>query len=281
MCGPVHIREAAASYAPAWNSKRSAAESDPARQSGSLARGESRRNRIAIKHPHGIERILVQVVTDERQLFQYVAGCRNDVTADTVRMENIEHLTGACPDELSLRKRFEHLNRVGHERQGVHARISDASRKHGDKAGDLRTQRGHDFPDLRQGHDGGDVELDTPAGEPANQRIAWLASRIRDRNLHVHIVRPARDLQRLTFHLSEFIAYHFERHGLVPDLHKDLAGERPIIRYTRLAHESWVRSQAFDVALRVHFQHVGLIRAVRKDLDFQAAYRGHRGVRLE
>src|ERR1700724_3452671 len=98
MRGPVHIREPAPTCAPGRNSRPSAATSDPASQSGSLAGGEPRRNRVAVKHPHGIERILLQVVTDERQLPQYVVGGRDHVAAGTVARENIEHFAGAGPD---------------------------------------------------------------------------------------------------------------------------------------------------------------------------------------
>src|ERR1700730_434371 len=194
------------------------ASSHPAGPGDSFAWRESGSNRVAIEHSHGIERILVQVVTDERQLTQYVAGCRNDVAADAVSLENIEHLARTCPHDLRFGARFEHLHGGCHERHRVYSGIGDATREHGDEAGDLGAQRGHDIPDLRQGHDCGDVELDPPTREAAYQGIAWLAARIRDRDLDVHVVTPTRNLERLAFHIRKLIADNLERQGFVPDL---------------------------------------------------------------
>jgi hypothetical protein len=50
------------------------------------------------------------------------------------------------------------------------------------------------------------------------------------------VVLPALDLQRLPFHLREFVRKDLERNGLSSDSFQDLSGKSLIIRNTSLPH---------------------------------------------
>ena len=67
--------------------------------------------RVAVEHPDGVERELVELATEVREPLQDLVGDRDDVAADRVRLDDVEHLARACPDQLLVRVRSEPLER--------------------------------------------------------------------------------------------------------------------------------------------------------------------------
>ena len=78
------------------NSAYYAARSDP---TGMVNAGGQR---ILVEHRHRLERITVEILADQRQLFDDVAGHGDDMAADFVGLENIEELARARPEKLGL-----------------------------------------------------------------------------------------------------------------------------------------------------------------------------------
>ena len=52
---------------------------------------------------HRLERILVEILADQRQLGEHVVGDGDDVAADLVGLEDVEQLARAGPEQLGLR----------------------------------------------------------------------------------------------------------------------------------------------------------------------------------
>src|SRR3954471_17083327 len=70
------------------------------RKSDSVAR----RRRVICEHLHGLERIVVEALSDQRQLLENVVGHRDDVTCDRVGVEDVQELTRTGPDQLGGRR---------------------------------------------------------------------------------------------------------------------------------------------------------------------------------
>ena len=57
---------------------------------------------VAVEHLHGLERELVEVLADKRELLEQVGRHRDDVAADRVGLEDVQQLARARPDQLDL-----------------------------------------------------------------------------------------------------------------------------------------------------------------------------------
>src|ERR1051326_7500340 len=68
-------------------------------------------DRVLTEHTDGLERVRRQVLADEGQLAQEVARDGDDLAADRIRLEHVEQLARAGPDQLRGRLGFEDLNR--------------------------------------------------------------------------------------------------------------------------------------------------------------------------
>src|SRR5207302_4673331 len=53
---------------------------------------EARRHRVAVEHPHGLERVLLQVLAEAVDLLEQIVGHRGDVTANAFGQHEIEDL---------------------------------------------------------------------------------------------------------------------------------------------------------------------------------------------
>ena len=57
---------------------------------------------VLVEHLHGLERVFVHVLADQRQLLDDVVGHRDDLAADLVGLEDVEQLARARPDQLGI-----------------------------------------------------------------------------------------------------------------------------------------------------------------------------------
>ena len=73
---------------------------------------------VAVEHLDGLQRELLEVLAERAELGQQVAGHRDDVAADRVRLDDVEHLARAGPDQLGPRRRAHDLQRLAHDRHG-------------------------------------------------------------------------------------------------------------------------------------------------------------------
>src|SRR5581483_1934214 len=83
------------------------------------------------------------------------------------------------------------LDRLAHGRHGVDAGIGDAAGEDRDVAGRRAGQRVHHLADLAAGEDRGDVELDAPGHQAADQRRGGFTLRVGDGDLDVDVVAQA------------------------------------------------------------------------------------------
>ena len=97
----LHVRKDAASERPGLRSRRSPT-STGARQppSDGCSEREARRLGVVEEHLDGVERELVEVLADQRQLLQQVVGHGDHMAADRVGLEEVEQLPRAGPDQL-------------------------------------------------------------------------------------------------------------------------------------------------------------------------------------
>src|SRR4051794_3120546 len=91
--------------------------------------------RIVVKHLHRLQRILIQVFSNQRQLFQYVAGSGNDMTSDGIGLEYVEQFARTRPDQLQIWIGREYLDRLAHQWRGIASGICDAAGEHRYAAG--------------------------------------------------------------------------------------------------------------------------------------------------
>src|SRR5437870_44027 len=54
---------------------------------------------VAVEHADGVERELLEVLTDAAKLLQQVMGDGDDVAADCIGLDDVENLAGARPDQ--------------------------------------------------------------------------------------------------------------------------------------------------------------------------------------
>ena len=88
------------------------------------------------------------------------------------------------------------------------------------------------------------LSLTPSCDEPAHQVEARAPVGVGDRDLHVDVVAPGRDLARLALHLVEVVGEDLERDRPVGDDLEHLAGERLVVVDARLAHQRRVGREA-------------------------------------
>ena len=57
-------------------------------------------DRVAVKHLHGLERVLQQILAQQVELLEQVVGHRDDVTPDLVGLHDVQDLPRRGPDQL-------------------------------------------------------------------------------------------------------------------------------------------------------------------------------------
>jgi hypothetical protein len=73
------------------------------------------------------------------------------------------------------------------------------------KEGSATRQRVRHVAHLIERHDGGDVQLDPAVRQAVDQRFSGFAFGVRDRDLHVDVIAPRGDLERLALHLGKIV----------------------------------------------------------------------------
>ena len=61
---------------------------------------------IIIEHFHGLQRIVVHILANQGQLLENVVGHGNHMTANVIRLENIEQLARTRPDQFGVGRFF-------------------------------------------------------------------------------------------------------------------------------------------------------------------------------
>jgi len=178
--------------------------------SGRASKHEASFGGILVEHLDGVERVVRQILVDEIKLLQDVARDRDDVTADGVRLEDVEQFTRAGPDQLRVRLDRQQGNRFGHERHRIPARVGDPSGEHRHIRRGAALQDVHHVAHLVEGHDCRDVDAHARMRKAMNQIVGRFATRVGDGNLHVDVLAPRGDLASLPFHLSELVGEHFK-----------------------------------------------------------------------
>src|SRR5262245_3845856 len=149
--------------------------------------GEAGGDRVAPEHLDGLQRIGVEILVDQAQLVEDVVGHRDDVAADGIRLEDVEQLARAGPDELGLGTVAQNFYRLGHQWHRVDAGVGDAAGKYRHDRGRLRRQTGGNAADLIERQDSGDVEDDTVVRQLANEIAGKFLARVGDGNLDVDV----------------------------------------------------------------------------------------------
>src|SRR5262249_11449122 len=93
------------------------------------SQSEARSGGIVVKHFDRVERVVVEVFANERELLENVVGDGDDVAADFVRLNHVEELTWAGPDQFGSRRRFEDLEGFGHVRYRIATGVGDTPGK--------------------------------------------------------------------------------------------------------------------------------------------------------
>ena len=124
---------------------------------------------VIIEHFDGFQRIFVHILADQRQLLENVVGHSDHVTADVIRLKDIEQFARACPDQLPCWALLSDLDRLRHERHRIAAGIGDAAGKNGDKAWCATFDRIDHVLDLLQCEHGGDIQRDSVMGKLSYQ----------------------------------------------------------------------------------------------------------------
>src|SRR2546423_11651903 len=173
--------------------------------------------RVVPEHVNGFKREGIKVFAYEIKFFQYIIRSRDDVTAYSVRLKQIEQFARACPDQFRLRIRLQKLDHTTHDRHGVAASVCYASCEDRDKvSGKIRKVINH-FLHLLGSHQRCDVYLHTRSRETFDERTAGLAFGIRHGNLDEYAFAPRSDFERLKFHLLEVIREDLEGYRTIRD----------------------------------------------------------------
>jgi hypothetical protein len=163
---------------------------------------------VLIEHSYRFQGIISQIFADQRQLPEDVIGHGYDMTANRIRLKNIEQLTRACPYEPGVRRGGQPVHCLGHQRHGVHAGIGDAAGKHRDVSRRSPLYRIDYRLDLIEGKDGRDVKRDTVAGQPSDQAFT---PRVGDRDLDCDVLALCRNVACLPFHVRKLVGEDLER----------------------------------------------------------------------
>src|SRR5262245_2867191 len=89
---------------------------------------EAGSNRIPVKHSNRIQRELIQIFAAEiEKVFQNGVRHSDNMTTASGSLENVKHLTNACPKEFSLWQSLHDFERLLHYRQWIDSGIGDSS----------------------------------------------------------------------------------------------------------------------------------------------------------
>ena len=67
-----------------------------------FAQAEPRALCIIEKHLHGLERVFVQIVPNQREFIQHIVRHGNHMAADRVRLKDVQQFAGAGPYESDI-----------------------------------------------------------------------------------------------------------------------------------------------------------------------------------
>ncbi len=190
-----------------------------------------------MEHLHRVERVVIEALADERQLLEDVVRDRDDVAADGIGLEDVQQLARAGPDELGAGLDAQDLDRFGHERDRIAAGVGDAAGEDGHVRGRAARDGRRHFPHLLERHDGRDVHLDAGVRQTVDEVVRWHAPGVGDRDLHVDVRAPGRDLARLPLHLVELVGEDLERDRPIGNGREDLLGEAPVVGDAGLPHQ--------------------------------------------
>src|SRR5579885_734459 len=168
--------------------------------------------RVAAEHGYRLARVLGQVLANERQLGQQIGGEGDDVAAGLIRLDDVEQLARAGPQQLSLRMRAQQRHCLADHRHWIAPRVGHAPGEQRDDGRYPVVDCFRHLLDLRERQQCSDVDLHARAGEPPDELVCALAARVRARNLDVDVRPPAGDLARLPLHLTRLVGDHLERH---------------------------------------------------------------------
>ena len=68
------------------------------------AQRETRALRVVVKHLHGVEGVVVEILANEKCFFKHVMSNSNHMAADGLGMIDVQQLARTCPDQFVLGK---------------------------------------------------------------------------------------------------------------------------------------------------------------------------------
>src|SRR5271168_383373 len=120
---------------------------------------------VVIKHLHGFEGKIAEVFSKEIELAHDVVCDGDDVAADLFGVKDVEQLAGAGPNQLGVFVAAENFHGFGHHGKRIAAGVGDASSEDGDVGRRAAVKSFSDFADLREGQQGGGVDLNAVVAE--------------------------------------------------------------------------------------------------------------------
>src|SRR5262249_38753231 len=112
---------------------------------------------------------------------------------------------------------------------------------------------------------------DAAMREAMNQIVCGLASGVRNGNLHVDVLAPRGNLDRLALHFRELVREHLERDRTVRHSRDYLFGELAVVRDAGLPHARRVPREPLYVRLAIKRHHAIELRAVAEDFRPKSA----------
>src|SRR5260370_16676801 len=91
---------------------------------------ESRANGVVGEHLYGLERVVIEVLADQRKLLKDVVGHRDDLTSDRVGVEDVQQFALARPDQFGRRRHLQQFYRCRHHWKRILASISPTTTEH-------------------------------------------------------------------------------------------------------------------------------------------------------
>ena len=132
-------------------------------------------------------------------------------------------------------------------RHGVVAGVGDTPGEHGHEGVRPAGEGVGDLFDLCEGEERSGVQLHAFGGERALDRGGARPVRVGDRDLHVHLRAPRRDLERLAEHAVGVVGEDLERDRAIGDQADEVDGERLVVLDARprisvgLVVKPWMR----------------------------------------
>jgi len=109
--------------------------------------------------------------------------------------------------------------------------------------------------------------------------LSFTAAGVGDRDLHVDVLAPGGEAERLAAHLGKLVREHLQREGLGGHGAEDVAGKGLVVLDPGLAHQARVGRQAPDVGLGVKVQDARPVGAIGVQLDREFWEGLHRRIR--